>query len=304
MGVSFNENIERLEQAKADIKEAIENKGVEVGDGLIDTYADKIRQIKERGQMQRKSVSLERNHQSMMVEPDEGYSGLDSVWVSAHIPLESEFKTLYDNGRYRFEPKENYDGFQIVDVEVAVPIEQGRTVKIEQNGKTLIVPQEPYKALENVEIDVDVKFEGKQKLPNGMTLSGSTFEVFDMNQWDWTYVYDWSDMFCACGRLQNITFPTNQKIKVLDATCMFYSTLCREYDLTSFDFSECYSMKEMFKSCLIINTIRMSGSVDKLEDTTEIFNNTSENGFFYYDSRYDYSKIIEVLPSNWEAIPY
>lgn len=146
--------------------------------------------------------------------------------------------------------------------------------------------------------------EVKQKLPNGMTLSGSTFTEIDMNQWDWTYVYDWNSMFCICNRLEHITFPTNQKIKVLDATCMFYTTQCREYDLTSFDFSQCYSMKEMFRSCNYINTLRMAGSVDKLEDTTDMFYLAPANGSFYYDSRYDYSKIIEVLPSSWEAIPY
>lgn len=148
--------------------------------------------------------------------------------------------------------------------------------------------------------------EVKQKLPNGMTLSGSTFTEIDMNQWDWSDIYDWSDMFNSCNKLENITFPTNQKIKVLDATWMFYGTKCKEYDLTSFDFSECFSMKEMFRSSSI-TILRMAGSVDKLEDTTQMFFgriNSTENGYFYYDSRYDYSKIIEVLPSNWEAIPY
>ena len=40
--MSIATEIQRLKQAKADIKTAIENKGVEVGDGLIDTYAEKI----------------------------------------------------------------------------------------------------------------------------------------------------------------------------------------------------------------------------------------------------------------------
>lgn len=44
--MSIATEIERLQNAKADIKEAIENKGVSVGSGLLDTYANKINQIK------------------------------------------------------------------------------------------------------------------------------------------------------------------------------------------------------------------------------------------------------------------
>lgn len=43
--MSISTEIQRLETAKADIKTAIENKGVTVGDGTIDTYAQKITEI-------------------------------------------------------------------------------------------------------------------------------------------------------------------------------------------------------------------------------------------------------------------
>jgi hypothetical protein len=43
--MSISNEIERLQNAKASIKTAIENKGVEVGEGLIDTYASKIDEI-------------------------------------------------------------------------------------------------------------------------------------------------------------------------------------------------------------------------------------------------------------------
>ena len=39
--MSIATEIQRLQTAKADIRTAIEEKGVEVGDGLIDTYAEK-----------------------------------------------------------------------------------------------------------------------------------------------------------------------------------------------------------------------------------------------------------------------
>ena len=43
--MSIATEIERLQNAKANIKTSIENKGVEVGEGTIDTYAEKINQI-------------------------------------------------------------------------------------------------------------------------------------------------------------------------------------------------------------------------------------------------------------------
>lgn len=43
--MSIATEIQRLQTAKADIKTAIENKGVTVGDGTIDTYANLISQI-------------------------------------------------------------------------------------------------------------------------------------------------------------------------------------------------------------------------------------------------------------------
>lgn len=43
--MSVTSEIERIQGAKADIKSAIEEKGVDVGDGLLDTYAAKVAQI-------------------------------------------------------------------------------------------------------------------------------------------------------------------------------------------------------------------------------------------------------------------
>lgn len=47
--MSVANEIQRLQSAKANIKSAIEEKGVTVGDGTIDTYAEKISQISSGG---------------------------------------------------------------------------------------------------------------------------------------------------------------------------------------------------------------------------------------------------------------
>ena len=50
--MSIANEITRLQNAKANIKTAIENKGVTVGDGTIDTYAEKIGEISGGGTVQ------------------------------------------------------------------------------------------------------------------------------------------------------------------------------------------------------------------------------------------------------------
>lgn len=58
--MSIATEIQRLQNAKSNIKTAIENKGVEVGNGTIDTYAEKIGEISVGG-----GLEIERNAKSM-----------------------------------------------------------------------------------------------------------------------------------------------------------------------------------------------------------------------------------------------
>ena len=59
---TFDENINRIEQAKNDIKQAIEEKGVEVGNGNINTYASKIKMIKATAKSQTKTTTITKNN--------------------------------------------------------------------------------------------------------------------------------------------------------------------------------------------------------------------------------------------------
>lgn len=99
---TIQQNIERIEQAKLDIKQAIVDKGVAVLDtDRIDTYASKIEEIKvgEDINNQTKEVTYKDNG-SYIVEPDEGYSGLGEVKVTVDydvsnvpfvVPKEAKF---------------------------------------------------------------------------------------------------------------------------------------------------------------------------------------------------------------------
>ena len=62
------------------------------------------------------------------------------------------------------------------------------------------------------------------------------------------------------------------------------------------------NMKDMFYDSSF-KSITMIGGVDKLTTTTSMFSLMTSSGTFYYDDRYDYSKIIAQLPSTWTAVP-
>lgn len=164
--VTLADNLNRLIQAKADIKSAIENKGVEVGDITLDGYAEKIGEI-----------------------------------VSATV-----------------------------------------------NVAAL-----------------------------GIKLAHSTFQTLPAFL-DFNEVTDMRNMFYACRNLKKL-------------------------DLTPWDLSSVTDMSRMWLGCNALTEIRMSGDISNAK-CDEMFDSLmAQSGTFYYDSNYDYSKIIEQLPSNWTAVP-
>ena len=86
---------------------------------------------------------------------------------------------------------------------------------------------------------------------------------------------------------------------------MFYScTTITEINLSDLDMSNVYSVSGIFEECTNLKTVYMKGNTNNVETYGIMFKNVTTTGKFYYDSRYDYSKFISMLPSTWEAIPY
>lgn len=85
--MAIADEIVRLQNAKANIKAAIIEKGVEVGEETLEAYPDYIAQIEGggAGNLQEKLVIPSKEYQ--VIEPDEGYDGFSKVLV-AETPLE------------------------------------------------------------------------------------------------------------------------------------------------------------------------------------------------------------------------
>ena len=82
--MSITTEIERIRTAKADIKSAIEEKGVTVGDGTIDTYPDKVRAISAGGDTETAyNEGVEAGKKSQHEEFWENYLGSKTVYSYA-----------------------------------------------------------------------------------------------------------------------------------------------------------------------------------------------------------------------------
>jgi surface protein len=93
---------------------------------------------------------------------------------------------------------------------------------------------------------------------------------------------------------------------VTDMKSMFYNCkYLKKLDLTPWDLSSVTNMESAFMGCVNLTELKMSGDVSNVSNVNEMFFSYSsfKAGTFYYDSNYDYSKIIEQLPSNWTAVP-
>lgn len=124
----------------------------------------------------------------------------------------------------------------------------------------------------------------------------------DLSNFNTSKVTSMCGMFCALpfSSLDLSNFDTSN---VTTMNQMFIFSQMTSLDLSNFDTSKVEDMASMFHYCENLNSIKMMGDVSNVTSVLEMFDGVKENGTFYYNQAYDYSKIIEVLPSSWTAIP-
>ena len=111
-----------------------------------------------------------------------------------------------------------------------------------------------------------------------------------------------TQMFEYCYNLKNVDLYNLDVSKVGAMGNMFYN--CDSLtivDLSTWDMNNVKYMDRMFYWCSKLKSVIMKGGVSKLTSVTNMFANITDvtNGKLYYDSDYDYSKIINVIP-NWD----
>ena len=114
--------------------------------------------------------------------------------------------------------------------------------------------------------------------------------------WNMTY------MFRGCNNLTSIP----SEIDLSNATTM-YSMFGECFNLISIpeiDITKKYDTSYMFSDCSKLTEVRFKGKPRSDLKVNGMFGGIKTTGTLYYDSRYDYSKIINVIPSTWTAVPY
>lgn len=109
------------------------------------------------------------------------------------------------------------------------------------------------------------------------------------------------NMFQDCYGLTTIPKLNTSNVKYMGS--MFYG--CRNLTtVTQLDISNATNLYQTFAYCSKLNEVRFKGKPQPSITTGYMFDGITTNGTLYYDSRYDYSVIINVLPSTWTAVPY
>ena len=103
--MSIATEIQRLQEAKADIKAAIEEKGVEVGNGLIDGYADKVDEVYDKGVTDGKKSEYDEfwdSYQENGYKNDYSYAFAGNGWNDNTFNPKYEIIVFYNQGSHLF----------------------------------------------------------------------------------------------------------------------------------------------------------------------------------------------------------
>lgn len=269
------ENLTLLESTKANIKQAIVNKGVSVSDtDTFASYADKIGQISGGSS----AAALDFSTINYAYAPTSLKSGLDASvaylnkWTGNHFDLDSELM---------FMPK-----VEIVDSEPVIMYQVGNYFP-----KLLIFPDIDFKHkdingyefmahskavsihLKNINFTGSLKslFEGCDNLSD-LTYSGLTID---------SDVTDASSCFQKCSQLTTVPDLFNgaqtglTNLSYMFSDCFNMTTI----DLSSWKFGQVTNMKFMFSGCSNAKTIDITGidtsQMTSTSDMSYIFNGCS-----------------------------
>lgn len=247
--MNISENLQRIITAKTEIKSALLEKGIDVGEGTIDTYAVEIQNADIAG------------GDSKPVLPN-GICLSGSTWSEFHC--------------------EDYDWRYVRDY--ISMFEDCTSLKTISGLNTLDL--------------------SKTTTLNSMFSGCSGLTSLDISTWDTSNVVDMTDMFYQCKGLTSLDLSSWDTSNVVDMNYLFSNCQgLKSLDLSSWDTSNVTNMSYMFGSCIKLTSVKMGGDVSKVTNVGSMFNNISTTGTFYYNSQYDYSNIIAVLPSNWTAVP-
>ena len=124
-------------------------------------------------------------------------------------------------------------------------------------------------------------------------------------------VTDTSGMFNSCSKLTAIPQLDTSNVKTFGGNSIGYGMFndCQNLESVGvLDLSSATHLGYIFSNCYKLREVKFKGDPSKVTAYNSMFSGAGKNveggSILYYDSRYDYSNIINNLPSTWTAIPY
>lgn len=128
----------------------------------------------------------------------------------------------------------------------------------------------------------------------------------NISHFDYSKVITMSYMFYNCVDLSG-TLTIGGNNKVTNMSNMFYGcSSLTKIDLTNLQLDLVTNMDYMFYGCTKLEEVKMGGNPAGITNSSYVdymFNGITTEGVLYYNTEYDYSKIIAKLPSTWKAVP-
>lgn len=254
------EEIQRIKQAKSNIKTSIINKGVAVDDAAtLDTYPALIDSIQTGGgtgesTLQEKTVSITANTTTEVV-PDNGYNGMTKVTVTTNVKPVIYDGTKLGNSTFKTIPDYDYSQIQNADY-LFNACGYLTTLGRRLDCRNMVIGTGMFMSCHNLQFVTNM--DPNSKLP--MQYLANTGNMTKMDK-----------MFAYCTNLIGVTGKISMSHLKTDA---------------------CTTMRSMFYQDIMLRVVPMFTSTSNVTDMGFMF--WGCNDFDAFDCNYDMSKVTDI----------
>ena len=142
---------------------------------------------------------------------------------------------------------------------------------------------------------------------NSMFRGCTNLKTINVGLLDTTNVIDMGYMLADSSNLEIVSLAGLNTSNVTTMEGMLSGLpKIKAFDLSTFDFKQVANLSKLFMGDSLLNEVTMMTDVSSVVSLNDMFkdvkNDNTDAGTFYYNLQYNYSRIINQLPSEWNAI--
>ena len=142
---------------------------------------------------------------------------------------------------------------------------------------------------------------------NSMFRGCTNLKTINVGLLDTTNVIDMGYMLADSSNLEIVSLAGLNTSNVTTMEGMLSGLpKIKSFDLSTFDFKQVTNLSKLFMNDTELNEVIMMTDVSSVESLNDMFtnvkNDNTDAGTFYYNLNYNYSRIINKLPSEWNAV--